>query len=270
MALEVAVHPAAAVDEQHRRRGVGAGALGRDVEPGLQRPLGAVDLEVAQGTDRLLPADHALLAAQLGAGLRQRQGLGGRNPGEPLQREQQLDLGRQLESVDHHRPAVEDALDADRQVQRRAEGEGLGLVEESGHGRQPMTDTHCSCSGVRLRPCRPRASRPRSVPTRRRAHSTRACASYPPTSSTSTRRTTRTRSTSSPPSSRTASSTASSPGCGSTSGCSSWPRTTTCRCSSGRASWPSSPATSTSSSWSAWPASSAASPPASPYAPRRA
>ena len=64
----------------------------------------------------------------------------------------------------------------------------------------------------------------------------------------------------------TASSTASSPGCSSTSGCSSSPRTRPCRCSSGPASWPSSPATSTSSSWSGSPASSAGSPPASPSA----
>ena len=69
--------------------------------------------------------------------------------------------------------------------------------------------------------------------------------------------------------STTGSSTASCPGCASTSGCSSWPRTSSCRCSSGCGSWRSSPATSTSSSWSASPASSAGSPPASPCAPPR-
>ena len=52
---------------------------------------------------------------------------------------------------------------------------------------------------------------------------------------------------------RTGTSSARAAGCGSTSGCWNWPRTSMCRCWSGSGSWPSSPATWTSSSWSGWP-----------------
>ena len=62
--------------------------------------------------------------------------------------------------------------------------------------------------------------------------------------------------------------TASCPGCTSTAGCSSSPRTRACRCWSGCGSWRSSPRTSTSSSWCGSPASSGGSPPGSPYPPR--
>ncbi len=65
----------------------------------------------------------------------------------------------------------------------------------------------------------------------------------------------------------TGSSTGRSPGCSSTSGCSSSRPTRPSRCSSGPATSPSSRRTSTSSSWSASPASSAASPPGSRSAP---
>ena len=130
MALEVAVHPAAAVDEEHGRDRVSAEPLGRRVETREQLALGAINLQVAHRSDVLVPAGHPLLAQQLGTGLGQGQGLRLRDPRELLQPQQQLHLRRELLSVEHDRAPDQGALHLGREAHRQPEQVGLETESE--------------------------------------------------------------------------------------------------------------------------------------------
>src|SRR4051812_5780601 len=103
MALEVAVHPATAVEEEHRRHRLSAEALGGYVETGQQLARLAVDLQVAHRSDVLMTACHPLLPQELGARLGERQGLRLRDPSELLQDQHQLQLWGELLAVEDDR-----------------------------------------------------------------------------------------------------------------------------------------------------------------------
>ena len=265
MGVEVAVHPAAAVEEDQQRAGLAGRAL-VGLEGTYSRP-GGPHRQVAHRTDRLLAAGQPGLAQDRPPPLGDRQRLRPRLAGQPLQPQHQLGVGGQGLAVADHPAAGEQPLHRLRAGRGAASGSALrgaraGVVAVLDGGNLPVPRTEVPRASFTLRdatlpPC-PSASpsledhgaprrglrrRPAVRPRRRGARRGREVRRPLPR-----------------PRAVLAAR--------STSGCSSSPRTARCRCSSGSGSSPSSPATSTSSSWSGSPASSAASPPASPCAPR--
>ena len=138
VAVEVAVHPAAAV-EVHQQRAAGR-RTSRHEEPAAQ----PAHRQVADGADRLVAAGHHGLEQDRAASGRHGQGGDLRLAGELLQPEHQLGVRGEGLAVDRDQRAGQRALDALRQSERGPEGERLGADlgggEEGGgggHGAQP-------------------------------------------------------------------------------------------------------------------------------------
>ena len=192
MALEVAVHPAAAVDEQQRRRRLGAQPLGRGVEPGVQRTLAR---RPPRGRARRRSAARPPTMPAVRS-IARRASASGRPPtaGTPASSCSAsiscISVARRWPSRTT-RPTEQPPLHPAREAHRRREGR-RSRRRTGGRARAPTVRSrpvHLAVGDCRT--CPPTASSQPSGPTRRRVRSTRACASSRPTSSTSTRPTTR-------------------------------------------------------------------------------
>jgi hypothetical protein len=124
--VEVAVHEAAAVEEdQQRTRRRDAG---REVEPAGQ----VADRQTADRPDRLPAAGHRGVTQHGPAALEDRQRLGGAVAGDPLQAQDQLGVGGEGLTVPEDRSAREPALDRLGEVPDCLQDQGLESVVGGG------------------------------------------------------------------------------------------------------------------------------------------
>ena len=124
MGVQVAVDPAAAVEEDQQRSGALGAVCGRDVEA---RPATAHG-QVTDRADGLGAAHHRGLAQHRTTTLGDGEGLRARLPGELLHPQHQLHVRSEDLSVADDAPTGEQPLDGLRQGHRPAERQALEVV----------------------------------------------------------------------------------------------------------------------------------------------